>query len=625
MPAPVLYTPLSEYLSEELWPSDLFTPSEGSFLDRIAYEDGMIVTEEGTFSARLALRVMDELSFQLPLGFAFVLGAGPVVASADTDEDGLRAAIYTEVLKLRLPRTLFKPVVEQDGKPVADPDPTHFVDIPLPLGVSIDGDFNIDIEWPGESPGQLSLPRCMVGDSGVIISAENILLRLSSNQDLPDAAAAIGLDTDWHGLFVGEATVELPEGLPQLAPEELLLEDAVIGPAGVSGRLEAQYTPEFDTETKRFVGRGSGELGGVPFAFSSIAVELRDNNLVEASLAGQMLLPFFDQLTGVTITLHGDGSFSVDIGGGTPLATIEREKLLRLTVEHIGFEVIDGRLLVHTGGTVTLLIGDEEWPTFRADDISIDADGDITVHGVGLTLRDGKPLDLDASPAGIGRVPGVTIDKLDLSGNPLDDGLIADAELSTVTKLGPFIATLQRIGVHARLAARLAGPGAVVGDLSFRPPAGIGLEIDAKAVTGAGYLDFYPERSEYIGAAQLRIKDKIQVKAIGLILTKPEVSSLLLVSAEFPPVQLGLGFKLNGVGGLAGVHRGINEEQLFAGLRDNTLDDLLFPADPLQNIHGLLGKLNGVFPPAQDRYTFGLMGLITWGGGPRIWSPLNWA
>ncbi len=149
----------------------------------------MIVAEEGTLSAQLALRVMDELSFQLPLGFAFVLGAGPVVASASTGEDGFHASVYTEVLKLRLPRSLFKPVVEQDGKPVADPNPDHFVDIPLPLGVSIDGDFNIDIEWPGESPGELSLPRCMVGDSGVIISAENILLRLSSNQELPDTPA----------------------------------------------------------------------------------------------------------------------------------------------------------------------------------------------------------------------------------------------------------------------------------------------------------------------------------------------------------------------------------------------------------------------------------------------------
>ena len=196
-----------------------------------------------------------------------------------------------------------------------------------------------------------------------------------------------------------------------------------------------------------------------------------------------------------------------------------------------------------------------------------------------------------------------------------DEGSVAtEAALTASVELGPVMMTIEHVGLTAVARAVRGNLGPVDLDIGFKPPTGIGLcHRRPSAVTGAGYLDFYPDRGEYLGAAQLRIKDKIQVKAIGLILTKPEVSFLLLVSAEFPPVQLGLGFKLNGVGGLAGIHRGINEEQLFAGLRDNTLDDLLFPADPLQNIHGLIGKLNGVFPPAEGRYTFGLMGLITWG------------
>ena len=231
----------------------------------------------------------------------------------------------------------------------------------------------------------------------------------------------------------------------------------------------------------------------------------------------------------------------------------------------------------------------------------------------GLTLRGSASLDA-MFPIGLS-LGGVTLHTVHVSLQAHDASLLAEMSTTLGVSIGPANVAIERVGLAAAVTFPETGGNLGVADLDFRfkPPNGIGLGIDAKAVTGAGYLDFYPERGEYIGAAQLRIKDKINVKAIGIILTKPEFSFLLMVSAEFPPVQLGLGFKLNGVGGLVGIHRGINEERLFAGLRDNTLDDILFPEDPIKNIHGLIGKLNGVFPPTKGQYTFGLMGLITWG------------
>ena len=290
---------------------------------------------------------------------------------------------------------------------------------------------------------------------------------------------------------------------------------------------------------------------------------------------------------GVTITLRGDGSFSVDIGAGTTLASLERKGLLRLTVEHIKFEVISGKLLVHIGGTVTLLIGDEEWPTFRADDISIDAGGNISMHGAGLELKNGKPLDLGASPAGTGPVPGVTIDKLALSGNPLDGGLIVDAELSTVTNAGPFTGTLQQIGVHARLAARLSGPGAKVDDLSFRPPTRIAIAVDSERVSGGGLISrdvaTDTQKIEYSGIVELQIAEKIAVKAIGLLTTRlPDGSKgyslLIIITVEgFQPIPLPLGFRLTGIGGLLALHRTFAEDALRSGLKNHALDSVMFP------------------------------------------------
>ena len=504
---------------------------------------------------------------------------------------GVALAVEDLAVALSIPDSLLRPAPPAGGGTAPD-----HVDLVLRGGLLLDEDRRLTVEG-FES---VALPRSFVGGSEVVVSATDV-----------------SIDTA-RGLILGEARVELPEGLPQLAPEELVLEDAIIGPAGVSGRLEAQYTPEFNAETKRFVGRGSGELGGVPFAFTTLAIELQENDLVEASLAGQLLLPFFDHPVGVSVALRSDGSFSVDVGAGITLATVEREGLLRLTVEHIGFEVIDGRLLVHTGGTVTLLIGHEEWPTFRADDISIDADGDIAVHGAGLSLQGGKPLDLGALPAGAGRVPGVTIDKLDLSGNPLNEGLIADVELSTVAKLGPFTATLEQIGVHARLAVRLSGFGADVSDLSFRPPTRIAIIVDGEQVSGGGFISRDAQKGEYSGMLELQIAEKIAVKGIGLLTTKmPDggkgFSFVVLIFVEgFAPIQLGYGFVLTGIGGLLAINRTFDEEALRAGLKNHALDSVMFPQDPIRNAPEIISNLSKVFPPANGHYLFGPMVQIAW-------------
>ncbi len=496
MPDPVLYTPLSEYLSAELWPSDLFAQSDGSFLDRIAYEDGMIVAEEGTLSAQLALRVMDELSFQLPLGFAFVLGAGPVVASASTGEDGFHASVYTEVLKLRLPRSLFKPVVEQDGKPVADPNPDHFVDIPLPLGVSIDGDFNIDIEWPGESPGELSLPRCMVGDSGVIISAENILLRLSSNQELPDTAAALGLDTDWHGLFVGEATVELPEGLGSAVPSDIKFSNAFIGDGGFSGEIAADWTPAF-----------AGEIFGVTFGLKRLGLTFVQNSLESSEIVGTITLPYFDEDVEVEIGLNLDGSFTAALRTEDGLVTLTKPNILRLDLESLGFAFTGGTFTATLSGHVTPLFGGLDWPAFQVKELSIDSDGNVRFDGGWMDLREQYSLDfhgftLEITKLGFGKTDDGTGKWIGFSGGlNLVDGLSAGASVEGLRlswyDSGDIGVSLNGVGVELDI------PGVLrfKGEVSYRELPGDIHRFDGDITLDLVTLDMRIDAQLVIGTA----------------------------------------------------------------------------------------------------------------------------
>ena len=498
--------------------------------------------------------------------------------------------------------------------------PSEGVSAPPYAEIAVHGAVSIDHHLDVRVQGfdRLSLSPVMVGSTGVILSAQNVVLSLSRAKTPPEIIAA-GFEAGFLGVFIGEGKIKLPEGLPALAPDSLVLRNAAIGSGGVSGRLEAVYGFSYDATSKRFTGDGAGTLFGVPFGVGTLAIELRQNTLTEGRLAGQMLLPFFDHPFGVTVTMHSDGSFSIDIGGETALTTIEHEGLLRLAVEHIGFEVTAGRLFVHTSGAVTLLIGDTEWPSFRADDISIDSSGHIAVHGAGLVLHDGKPLDLGPSPTGEGRVPGVTVDKLAIAGNPLDDGLVIDAEVSTVAKVGPITATLQQVGAHARIAVRLSGSGPVADELSLRPPSGIGLSVDAQGVlTGGGFLFHDEARQLYAGAMQLSLQDQLTLTAYGLIATKmPDrsrgYSLLIFITAEgFKPVPLGFGFVLQSIGGMVGVNRTFDQEVLKAGLKTDTLATLLFPRDPVANATALLQALASAFPAKQGSYLLGLLARITW-------------
>ncbi len=121
----------------------------------------------------------------------------------------------------------------------------------------------------------------------------------------------------------------------------------------------------------------------------------------------------------------------------------------------------------------------------------------------------------------------------------------------------------------------------------------------------------------YTGALELEIYD-IAVKAIGILDTRlpggrPAYSFLILISSEFTPIPLGLGFMLEGVGGLAGIHRSVNVELLRSLLGDKRLNHILFPENPVRDAVQIVSDLQEVFPPTADRYVFGPMARISWG------------
>lgn len=380
MADPEAYLPLSEYLPAEFWPADLFSGAageDGTFLDLIAWDSGEIMAGEERISARVALRVMAEVAFDLPAGFALVLGVGPVAASLEVDEEGFFVQVFAEVFKLRLPRSLFAPVVERDGRLEPDPDPEHFVEVALPLMITVDHENNIDLEWPGESEGTLGLPRCMIGESGVVISAEGMVLRLSANAPLPEGAGDAGLDSDWRGIFLREATIHLPEGLGSAAPDDIRFLNASIGTGGFSGIVTADWAPAF-----------SGALFGVDLSLQHFGLSFVQNAITGSEIRGTLKLPFFDEPVEVDISFNVDGSLAVRLSSASGLATLEKEGILRLELESLGFVVQEGVFTVRLSGTLKPLVGNLDWPGFAVKELSIDSDGNVHLDGGWLNLPD---------------------------------------------------------------------------------------------------------------------------------------------------------------------------------------------------------------------------------------------
>ena len=182
-------------------------------------------------------------------------------------------------------------------------------------------------------------------------------------------------------------------------------------------------------------------------------------------------------------------------------------------------------------------------------------------------------------------------------------------------------ASVEKIGIAGDLRFRPGNLGNADFALGFKPPNGLRLRIDAEAVVGGGYLFFDLDEEFYAGIAQVRIQDFIDIKLIGLLTTRlPELppgqkgfSLLLIVSAEFSPISLAFGFTLNGVGGLIGINRTMMLEPLRAGVKNGTVNSILFPDDPVGRATQIISDLKTIFPPALNRFVLGPMVKIGWG------------
>ena len=211
----------------------------------------------------------------------------------------------------------------------------------------------------------------------------------------------------------------------------------------------------------------------------------------------------------------------------------------------------------------------------------------------------------------------VKIDALRLGVGLSGQGVTIPLGADISATLGPVDAVVQGLGVQAEIGFPGSGgnAGPVQVGIDLLPPTGIGITVDAGPVSGGGFLSV--GANEYAGALELSIYS-IAVKAFGLIDTKlPDGSKgysfVVVISAEFTPIQLGFGFTLLGVGGLVGINRTIDEKALQSGVQSGSIANLLFPANPVKDAPAIINDLGRFFPAASGHYLFGPMAKLGWG------------
>jgi hypothetical protein len=202
-----------------------------------------------------------------------------------------------------------------------------------------------------------------------------------------------------------------------------------------------------------------------------------------------------------------------------------------------------------------------------------------------------------------------TIHHLDLrlgAGKQPDDFAL-EVSAALGFSLGPFRASIDRIGFRLEGGFREGNLGIMDLGLGFRAPDGIGLILDTEHIKGGGYLFLDRERGEYAGVLEVKL-GPVNVKAIGILQTRSaerdDWSLLIFLFGQFPTVHIGpIGW--SGAGGMLGVRRAADVEKLQAGVRAGALDDILFPKDPVADAPRLINELRTIFPFASGALTIG--------------------
>jgi len=371
-----VYRPLGEYF-EQSWP-DAFPelPTDGA-LDEIYIEPPGLTSDDATalsssllFEQELALSVQGFDAVELLLAPG---GLGTAVDFEIQVEPAFAFRIVDVPVALRLDDDLLQPVkpVSGSGGNAFEPDPNaDAVEVTIATAtVEIDGSGNVELDFDSS----ISLPPCMVGDSGLVIEATNLELYLGSG-------SPAGKPDGWRGVTLQSASLYLPDPLSQ-SVGTISISDAALGNGGFSGTVSTTWSPGKQVD-----------LFGMDATLQSVSLTFVQNALTESTIEGTMTIPFFDDPVDIEIGIDLDGGLGVSLAGSQgALQTIEKE-YFTLELHRIGFEIGDDTSAVLLGGVIDpktdQMDADLSMPGVDIEELRVDAEGNVDIEGGWIELGD---------------------------------------------------------------------------------------------------------------------------------------------------------------------------------------------------------------------------------------------
>lgn len=226
--------------------------------------------------------------------------------------------------------------------------------------------------------------------------------------------------------------------------------------------------------------------------------------------------------------------------------------------------------------------------------------------GTSLSIR--IPLNRDFGPVSVYEL-AIVLD--------WEDGFTARVMITGSAELGPFYAYAENLGVSLDVISAPDGSG-LLGrydiQFGFRSPTGYALELDGSVVEGGGFLSVHEQ--EYRGALSLAFQD-FGFSAFGILNTQlpngqDGFSFVASIFGEFN-VSLGYGFFLLGLGGVIGINRTINTDEMRLALYEGRLDNVLFPEDPIANAQTILDVMATTMPARSGQHILGPVAKLGWG------------
>lgn len=592
--------------------------------------------------------------------FSATLGKDPISFVSQLLIPKITASAHVSA-GLQFPRSILAPVkANQDGTYSVESD-INIKAIVLfakaELSFNSTGGFGYDAQVAVSLPA--THPRLQIGNTGIQISFTTAKLDLSSETNIAEAAAD-GRPRTFKGLYASQVDVFLPDDwTPEPGSVQLAATNLLVGTGGLSGKFGVKAGATSSLSNGALL--QARLFQDIVVNFQSFDVTFSHSEVVSSNIKGTFTLETFLGTNGQPAPFAFELTYAADgyqLAFTAPLAPV--------TVWLGAFaDVHFTKLILGKTGT--------NWYLDLAADIEVKQA--LPIIGKALPSKIAiTRLRLDTSPAGVALTALPTWDdgtQVSIPPGGLADGFSLSRTLNltilkalkveqlrlsthkdsddTLQILATFDATLGLTsdstaaapasdntpppGFHARIAnagftAALKPTPDGTGNLALadihlgvKLPDSAGLSVNAGGLVGAGNLAILDNGDRYEGVLALAFRDTLQLTAYG-ILTRNlpgggEGPSLLaLITAQFSPIQLGLGFTLSGVGGLLGLHRSADTDYLRGLVRNGQLHQLLFPAPTTRSLASLtatLALIDAAFPATAGRYLIGIMAQLGWG------------